>query len=222
MTAKLKRISALFSGTTPKSIPATDFLDLATGVGYKTLYCGDTSDSFGVFSFTNASYSGSFGIVQNQTAVLTFTSLIEKPFVVSGLATIEIPISYSAKNSAQNTDSYVSGSILVNRDGSDNTFFEQYDVRQMSNVATTQNEFRFITLDQNINRLRLKKGDTLKIRIEGLTQISTNASITIGFDPAGRTDKDVVHSAPASGFTQTDWLIAPTLKVNLPIATDNV
>lgn len=184
-----------------KFIASYDFFDQFSGRGYKILKCGAEnrtggssvlptdymiaanefwSDPF-ITRLTNGNTNGVF----TRVISAAFVFAIEKPLIIQGKSVLNVPMAMKRLSGSGNTSVFASCAILHNT-----TVMAQSSgavETQNLNAAGNFNGGRIQTFNFDIDRRKIKKGDTLTVLGELWGDVGAgNSELMLGHDPKNR------------------------------------
>lgn len=191
------------------SVASYDWIDLADGLGYVTLY-GATANISGAGILTkNTLYSDKIGTDYTvgggwaKISQINFDSIINKPLTIRGKTLINVPIAgnhFVADTGAGYIHAYL-------RKVTSGTTVEIANL-STAHIKTTHAFMTLINLETPLTLF--KKGDTLRLTVEVWGSDGGTGIISIGHDPKNRYDANLQ-------FANTD---NTQLVLNLPVVID--
>jgi hypothetical protein len=193
----MPRIPTLFTKATEGTFASLDFFDFLTGIGYKTFYATGTDSGF-FFSQTADFYGNedaSASPFQDGTRTRPDSLPIDFDLEFITPATVEgdVIIDYQlCQNNNEGVDGVVASQIIV-------TFYKvDLDAAETSLGTYTETSSQSVGLNRcfyktksmkiAIARTHFKRGEKLRMELNGNTTGTTRGQTYIGLDPANRLD----------------------------------
>lgn len=202
-------LPVVYRGGGEQSIASYDYVDLADGIGYVTLYGSVTQISSAGLLTKSTIYSD---LITRQGTItgtagakcfdIDFDNVINKPLVIRGKAYINIPM--VGYQQAADGDTFVWPECYLRKwDGTTETNIATASGAMIRHNFTSPTHTYYhprmslVVLDVPLTRF--KKGETLRLTVEawGCENTTGTSIMNIGHDPKNRTDS-------ASNFQSTD------------------
>ena len=197
---QLKEHPKPFPTPTGNTIVTHDFIDIASGTAYITLFGGNTKTDYHLTSYQY--YSDVIGT--NVTPGITtdtkeqdidFDVTTNNSMTLEGTAIINLVLSAYAAGSTGDVSTYA---ILKLRkwDGTTETEIANATTQTLSNTTDDTSKYLTTAVNLTIPRTRFKKGDTIRITVEQYATIRGNSVCKVGIvnDPKGRAIGDAETS----------------------------
>lgn len=177
------------------AVASYDFYDVASGSGYIEFYAGRgmSVNLLSTFKFySNCPDATAYVYTSGSTNSGTFTKKVDldfdvvlnKPLVIYGRALVNAP--YSIKGDTSTVQGYTWAHIKKVSGGTETEIISCSGAALSANTTET---FFMPGLEMDVPLTVFKKGDTLRLTVEGWVRVaaSTNATIHVAHDPMART-----------------------------------
>lgn len=202
-----------------------DFVDIASGTGYITFYAGFCKSSnvltnlvfYSDYVFKDATKTGT---TYAKIIDLDFDVLLNKPLTLRGKAIVNVPFMMIG-SSNQNSRGYIIAKIRKYK--TTETEIAESASSSVITAAATLKENHIVALDITVPLTQLKKGDYLRLTVEGWCENTggEESEMVVAADPQGRT---IGYDDDGTKQTGTYWTAgggAPTvLKFFCPTKID--
>lgn len=213
-------VPPIFSKVAPQVV-SVSFIEYASGTGIIQFFAGDANSTaadtaVGYFLTSATPYSdiGATPSGYNAALDLDFDVVLNRATVIEGDCIISIPVMLGNNTgSTSDVTSTLTGE-LQHYDGSTETNLGTDTCVVQRNVNNASLLHEVGTVKFTVARTHFKKGDTLRVTVKS-SAAGANKEVTIGHDPANRTDLFMVTALGDSAFAGTTQLIA-----NIPILVD--
>lgn len=195
-------------------IPTYDFFDLATGIGYKRLYLGDTRSGYNATSWEMASNqwytcSGATVAVGGAALDIDFNMNLNLPMLIKGQCLTGISLVRAKGGGTGSVPASIMVALSKVSDGAE-TFLISGGYLITSDVSVDTFVNNMVGLKLDIPKTHFKKGDTFKCNIK--SQVAdANSEIRIMHDPFSRAKEELDMGSTTGGtlYRSSSTLLLP-------------
>lgn len=182
------------------AIASYNFTEVATATGYITYLPLQTSDTYllqsnTIYSDLVLTYAETGNTSATKVIDIDFDLVFNLPRVLKGIGFVSVPIVLYARDTGKTNSAYIIAK-LRKWDGTTETdiITNQSDTFSSASTSTNQQDTARFTIDLDIPKTLIKKGETLRLTIEGWLTAGTTtvAGLAVGHDPKdrSRTNRD--------------------------------
>lgn len=204
------RVPTNYRKSTEPNITTYTFSELASGLGYSTLYLSDVEPADTYMLTTNTSY-GKLGvkrIISTATLNADFSTTINQPIVIQGKSLVNLCTACLNNDSGSQTSTRL---ITCYVKQNSTTLISGQATLSYGTLAPSGQAFRNLTLPLTIPKTQLNTNDVLTLRVEVSADGGTSdADVVweIGVDPAGR-DPTTLQAIDPSLYNSSSKFFLP-------------
>lgn len=190
-------------------------VDLATGVGYLSLYLIDLNDT--EYGLTTQAFNAKVGkISMSSSTNADFDVLFGKDIIVEGECYISLPLSFFQRGSGSPTIAATATLYHVTSAGVETSIASDTETISAGSLGDS-GITKFYVAKETITKRKFKKGERLRITITSGNVSTGNCGVVMGCDPADKTAITINAGAGEQPFTaiSTRSVIELPIKIEL-------